>query len=438
MERFSLPGRGVAYGTQFGLHLLNIPAGGMSAFPEQPDHFLHWAQANYDAGTTEDDFLPRRIYGQYVESVLREAVETHGNPVEWRQDEALSIYQVDDHVEVRLRSGPKIVADKVVLATGNFHPSDPDMPGRKRSDKRYVPYAWSAGALQGVEEESSILLIGSGLTSVDTALALRAREFRGTIHVLSRRGVIPEWHKKTTVWPTFWSKDSGPTTVRGLVKLVRAQGALAAKQGIDWRPVVDALRPVSGDIWHALSAAEKRRFLRHLRPYWEVHRHRVSPKIGSLMLYQVLRDDMQVHTGRVVGYQEFPEAVEVTIRDRRAAREKTILVERIINCTGPETDCRRLDESLITNLIAQGLARPDALFLGLDVNDEGALMDHQGAPSTRIYTLGPPRKGQLWETTAVPEIRVQVAGLARQLLERTAALPVVSETQTTEEAAPAA
>jgi uncharacterized NAD(P)/FAD-binding protein YdhS len=416
VERFSLPGRGIAYGTQYGLHLLNVPARNMSAFPHDPDHFLRWARSNYDAGAEGDDFLPRRIFGQYLAALLLDACSSHGQQLEWRQDEALSITRDGDRSEVRLRNGPKIVADKVVLALGNFRPSDPPLPGMPKQSTRYVPFAWAAGALEGVEKEGAVLLIGSGLTSVDLSLALRAHEFRGTIHIISRRGVIPEWHKPTQPWPHFWNEAS-PRTVRGLLRLVREQVQLAIQQGSDWRAVIDSLRPDTPKIWQSLPAAEKRRFLRHVRPYWEVHRHRVSSKIAGLMMYQVLNDDMQIHTGRVTRCEELPDLVEVTYRDRRTGHEQKIQVDRIINCTGSETDCRRLDDPLITNLRTQGLARPDPLFLGLDVAEDGALLNSDGMPSDFLYTVGPSRKGLLWETTAVPEIRVQVANLSQHLLD---------------------
>lgn len=427
IERFHLPGRGIAYGTQFGLHLLNVPAKNMSALPDDPNHFLNWARDNYDAGTEPEDFLPRRVYGQYVESVLRDACALEEHRLEWRQDEALALAIVDGKAEIRFRRGPKVVADRVVLAVGNFRPSDPPLPGREQRTRRYIPFAWSHDALQGVEQEESILLIGSGLTSIDIALALRAHEFRGSLHILSRRGVIPEWHHETQPWPVHWD-EKGPRTVRGLVRWVREQIKAAARKGVDASAVIDALRPLTPQIWRSLPYIEKKRFLRHVRPYWEVQRHRVSPRIGGLMMYQVLNNDMEIHTGRVVRFHEVENRVQVTYRDRRTAREESLFVDRVINCTGPETDCRSLDDPLIAALLAQGLARPDPLFLGLDVEENGALIGQDGRPSQLLFTVGPPRKGRDWESTAVPEIRLQALELARYLSDLSLAQPENTQT----------
>jgi len=174
IERTTPLGRGVAYGTQYGWHLLNVAASNMSAFPDDPEHFQRWALANYDSGVEPTSFLPRRIYGQYIESILRETADQHRDQFEWRQDEALHVVCTDGKAEVFLHGGNVIIADKVVLAVGNFPPSNPYLPGREHRSQRYVSFAWSADALDQVAFNSSVLLVGSGLTSVDQVVALRA------------------------------------------------------------------------------------------------------------------------------------------------------------------------------------------------------------------------------------------------------------------------
>jgi uncharacterized NAD(P)/FAD-binding protein YdhS len=412
IERGPSRGRGVAYGTQYGWHLLNVPSCNMSAFADDPDHFLRWARKNYDSRVEAGSFLPRRVYGQYLETILRDAEEAHPGQLRWVCDEAGSIVRSKNETHILLRSGGTVIADKVVLALGNFPPSNPPLPGRSVSSERYVSFAWSAGALRGVEKENSVLLVGTGLTAVDLAVALRAKEFRGTIHLLSRRGFLPHTHKPSVCWPAFWDKGS-PKTIRGLTRLVRQQVRDASG---DWRAVIDSMRPFTQDIWKSLPENEQRRFLRHVRPYWEVHRHRIAPEIGGLIGYQLANHQIQAHAGRVTNFQEDGGGVTVTYKDRKSGKEEHLRVDRVINCTGPETDCRRLDDPLLTSLWIQRMARPDRLFLGLDVDENGALIDAQGEPSKFLFAVGPSRKGSLWETTAVPEIRGQVAGVVRHLL----------------------
>jgi len=407
-------GRGVAYGTKCGGHLLNVPAGSMSAFPDEPDHFLQWAQAHYDRAVAPGRFIPRRVYGQYIESVLAEAEDRHPGRIEWKTDEVESVTRAGEVGRVRLRSGDVLTADKVVLALGNFPPAASSLPEAIRKSSGYVPNPWAQGALYGTENESSILLVGSGLTGVDVAIALRARGFKGVIHLLSRHGLLPQKHKPKHAWPAFWNQDA-PRSARGLMDLVRQQVEAAQRHGVDWRAVIDSLRPFTPAIWQSLSMEEKRRFLRHVRPYWEVHRHRVAPEIGGMVEQQIASGEIETHAGRIIDCCHQEDKVRVTFRDRRTGEQVDLMVDRMFNCTGPETDCRKLNHPLVNDLLRQGLVRPDPLRLGLDVAEDGAVIDAQGVASDLIYTVGPARKGRLWETTAVPEIRQQIAELSSLL-----------------------
>lgn len=415
IERNARLGRGVAYGTPIMEHLLNVRARNMSAYPDDPEHFLRWAQLNHDPGVTPDDYLPRQVYGEYAASLLQQEIERHPSRLEHVQDEAVSVTRVEGAAEILLRSGRTVFANKVVMALGNFPPGDPRLSGRTPHSLRYVSNPWKASALGDVSHDKSVLLLGSGLTSVDVAITLRGRGFRGTIHILSRRGLLPQSHKSTAPWPAFWDEGS-PGNVGGLLRLMRTQVEAAEKAGSGWRAVIDSFRPFTQAIWHSLSFQERRRFLRHVRPYWDVHRHRVAPAIGAMLSSQIQEGQMEVHAGRIKSYAEDLDGVEVTYRSRKSGRFEQLRVDRVINCTGPESDCRKVDDRLLTNLLQQKLARPDPLFLGLDVSPDGALIDACGDVSDLLYAIGPVRKGSLWETIAVPELRVQASDLAAHLL----------------------
>jgi len=424
IERGARLGRGVAYSTECAEHLLNVRARNMSAYPDDPEHFLEWARFNHDSGVTSDDYLPRRLYGQYIGSLLQQEIERHPSQLEHVQDEAVSIARVGETAEIRLRSGGTLFADKVVIALGNFPPGDPRLPGRTPHSQRYVSNPWKANALGDIPGDESVLLVGSGLTSVDVAITLHGRGFRGAIHIFSRRGLLPQVHKAAAPWPPFWTEQS-TRTVRGLLRLIRTQVKAAEKAGSDWRAVIDSLRPFTQDIWGFLPFKERRRFLRHVRPYWDVHRHRIAPEVADTIAKLVRDGQLVLHAGRVTNYRESTDCAEVELRDRKTRAQRVLHVDRVINCTGPETDCRRVGDPLMGNLLAQGLARPDPLFLGIDVDSEGALIDSNGIPSPVVYAIGPARKGCLWETIAVPEIRTQAAQLADHLalmLERQAEL----------------
>jgi uncharacterized NAD(P)/FAD-binding protein YdhS len=395
--------------------LLNVRAKDTSAYPDDPEHFLEWARLNHNTDASPDDYLPRSVYGQYVASLLQQEIERHPGQIEHVQDEALSLARVGDTAEIRLRSGRALFADKVVIAFGNFPPGDPRLPGRTPHSQRYVSNPWTSSALGDVAQDNSVLLVGSGLTSVDVAITLRARGFRGIIHILSRRGLLPQTHKATAPWPPFWD-DQSPRTVRGLLRLIRTQMEAAERAGSGWRAVIDSFRPFTQEIWRRFSFTERRRFLRHVRPYWDVHRHRVAPAIGTRLALQIQDGQIEIHAGRIKTYAEDFDGVDLTYRTRESGQLERLRVDRVINCTGPESDCRKVDDPLLTNLLRQKLARPDSLFLGLDVSPDGGLVDASGVTSDLFYTLGPVRKGSLWETIAVPELRVQVSVLSTVLM----------------------
>ena len=417
IERGGCPGRGVAYSTHLAGHLLNVRAQDMSALADDPSHFLHWAREHYNDQVQPNDYLPRRVYGKYVESILCEAIEGNPGRFEWKRDEVFSISPAEGGATIFLKSGCRIHAEAVVLALGNFPPNDPIPARRNEYSRRFVPNPWSVGALEEIDPESSVLLIGSGLTSVDAAISLRSRGFLGKVHMLSRHGLLPQTHRLTGQWPVRWD-DPATRRVGSLLRLIRTEVAKAERQNDDWRAVIDSMRPFAQSIWRSLPQQERRRFLRHLRPYWDVHRHRVAPKIGKLLETEMAQGRLEVHGGRIIEYREHGDSVEVSYRKRSTGESKTLRTDYVINCTGPENDCRKMKSPLLSDLLNRKLVRPDPLFLGLDTADNGALLDADGVPSDFLYTVGPLRKGTLWETTAVPEIGGQLSKLASHLLSR--------------------
>ena len=424
IDKNSLPARGLAYGTEHECHLLNVPAKDMSAFPEEPDHFFKWARQNHEAAIHHHCFLPRPLYGRYLHSLLHESQNhksqnhdsrnTDHADLAWIRDEAVWLKREGDEFAIRLGHGSTLLTRTVVLALGNFPPGNLGIPGLTEESPRYKRVAWSREALTGLSDNDSVLLIGSGLTSVDIALALRTSGFHGKIHVLSRHGLLPLPHGPSAPWPRFWRKDSLRTT-RALMRLIREQAKAAHSAGADWRSVVDSLRPHVEEIWQSLPVQERRRFLRHARAYWEVHRHRIAPAVADNFSRMIDSGQVVIHAGRVLGYSEQGDAAEVTFRNRSAGAIQSLRVARVINCSGPETDCRKIASPLLGSLFEQGLVRRDILALGLDVSASGAAVDSLGQASQQIFVLGPMRKGMMWETTAVPELRVQAADLANCL-----------------------
>ncbi|MBS1850644.1 MAG: FAD/NAD(P)-binding protein [Acidobacteria bacterium] len=428
IDQGPVPGRGLAYSTPYDCHLLNVCATDMTALPDEPDHFFKWVKAHHDPAVQPRTFLPRAVYGKYIGAQLERAREECAGRLAWLQDEAISLRREGEQWLVGRKQGSVVPADTVVLALGNFPPGNPRLPGLTEQSRRYIAQPWSKNALADLPARGSVLLIGSGLTGVDLAIALYTEKFQGTIHFLSRHGLMPQRHELTDPWPRFWDASS-PRTARGMLRLVRSQVRTAAQQGINWRSVIDAMRPVIRQVWQSLPLEERKRALRHVRSYWEVHRHRVAPEIGDRLQAMVQSGMAQLHAGRITRYTETADFVEVSYTARQSGAEHALRVDRVINCTGPATDYRKINHPLLADLFAQGLICTDELALGLQVDFDGALLDRAGKPSGALYAVGPARKGMLWESTAVPEIRVQASMLVQHLLGATPTAPPSADLQ---------
>lgn len=426
LERSERVGPGLAYSTQGESHLLNVPAGRMSAFPDDPEHFLRWLR-RFEPDTQPGDFVQRRRYGQYLETVLREARAAAGPGVglEVISGEAVSLSREEEGARVVLADGSVLEARTVVLAVGNALPADLAVEdGGLYASPRYIRSPWKEGALDRVQPHHPVLLIGTGLTMVDTVLSLAERHHEGRIHAISRHGLLPHVHRPGGVAgpPVSFSE---PQRVRSVLKALRHE-ARSAREGADWRGVMDAVRPQTASLWRGLPLPERRRFLRHLRAFWDVHRHRMAPGVHDLLQQLQGVGVLRVHAARVRGFRVTDEGwVMARVRPRGTSREATFRVKHVINCTGPDA-CIGRGHPLLRGLLESGLVQQDALALGLATDAEGALLDAEGRASPVLFTLGPLRRGELWESTAIPEIRGQALALSRRLLEQLSSRPAAA------------
>ncbi|MFN8012164.1 MAG: FAD/NAD(P)-binding protein [Holophagaceae bacterium] len=415
-------GRGVAYGTTVRSHLLNVPAARMGAYSDQPGGFLAWAEARKEhlldaprvPAVGPEDFLPRRAFGAYLLEVLAQAERTAvpGARLVRRIGEAASLSRAGAGWRVDLLDGEGLLADRVVLALGNFPPGDPDLPdaGFLRSPA-YHGNPWAPGALETVARTSNCLLIGSGLTMVDWALGLSDLGYEGRIWSLSRRGLRVHEHRTASPPPGLPAPEAAPRTARGWLRWIRA----ASRGPGGWRGAVDALRSATPSIWAGLGVDEQRRFLRHLRAYWDAHRHRMPPAVAARLASMRAEGQLLGRAGRLRACHEIPGGLRVEFTPRGTNDPESLEVGAVVNCMGSESDYRRLDSRLVRSLLGAGLVRTDVHRLGLEATEEGQLLGRDGTKE-ELFTLGPPRKGQAWETTAVPEIRVQAEALATRLL----------------------
>jgi uncharacterized NAD(P)/FAD-binding protein YdhS len=407
IERGDRLARGVAYSTPHPDHLLNVRAAGMSAFPDQPDHFATWLseQGKGDGGT----FAQRRTYGRYVQSLLGAAQVEAGERLSIVRAEVRDIARTGTGESVHLVAGERIEADAVVLALGNLPPETPRVvasaglaDGIVRSDP------WSADLAADLGPDDNVLLIGTGLTAIDAALLLDSAGFQGRILALSRRGLLPRSHADIA-HPVVELEGVPEPRCTDLLGLVRTRA-----ERIGWRAVVDSLRPVTQALWGEASLAERRRFLRHLRPWWDVHRHRIAPTVAARVESMIAQGRLEIASGRISSVEPDGDAALLRWRSRGQDAENSISVRRIVNCTGPQADIARAREPLLDALLAAGRVRPDGCRIGVDVDSQCRTLSAEGASDT-LRAIGPISKGAFWEIVAVPDIRHQVRSLAEAL-----------------------
>lgn len=425
VERHPPAGRGVAYGTECPDHLLNVPAARMGAWPDDPEHFLRWlrervGRPGYPEQVEPGDFVPRHIYGDYIGEIFAQARYGAAPGVRFESvaGEAVDIEELSGGGgRVVLADGRSFAAQRVVLALGHLpgeYPIRRSLPFYR--SRRYVHVPWQGEVLAGIGRESDVLIVGQGLTAIDIIVQLDRLGHTGTVHALSRRGLRPQAHRPAPASPPLFAPDALPATVRDAFHRVRAEVRAAAARGVDWRSVIDALRPQTQAIWQGFSWEERSRFMRHARPYWEVHRHRIAPRIAGLVERRVQEGRLHFHAGRLQTFLETSQGVEAVFHRRGSGGPVTLRVSKVINCTGPRTDYSKYQHPLLINLLARGLIDHDPLALGLNALPTGEVLRYRAGPTGWLYTLGAPLKGALWECTAVPEIRVQAQSLAERLL----------------------
>ena len=398
--------RGLAYATQEPAHLLNVPAHNMSAFADDPDHFLRRFEA---IGGERGGFAERRFYGAYLTDILREAQDSGKiTPV---AGEAVGVERREGSWEVALADGQRLRSRALVLAIGNEAPGG--LAALDDAGDRYVRNPWGSEAANAVvaaaEEGGDVLIVGTGLTMVDTVLSLDEAGFAGRIMALSRRGLIPRAHSAFEPAPVALS-DVPQGSVAALFRWLRTRSAQ-----VGWRAAVDSLRPHSHALWQSLVVEDQRRFLRHARPWWDVHRHRIAPAVAQRIADLIADGRLEIAAGRIVAVRPETEAVAVEIARRGASAPKPYRVAAIVNCTGPLHATSRTANPLLRSLLDGGAASPDALDIGIAVDDRSRI-----AGADQLWAMSSLTKGRYWEITAVPDIRVQAAQIADQIAEELA------------------
>jgi uncharacterized NAD(P)/FAD-binding protein YdhS len=425
VERKGAIGEGVAYGTRESAHLLNVAAGRMSAWPDRPDDFVQWATRRYGE-VSPTEFLPRQWYGEYVRETLLATAHQSA-------DEA-SLSVVFDEVRrvarhpdggwmVHLARGSSLRAQAVILALGHRPPADP--LGRLWSGprSRLITDPWRPFAMNVVGPDEPVVVLGSGLTAIDTVLSLTQQPRQAPITLVSRRGLLPQSHAAGPVpavdlQPLVSELLAVPGGIRAseLLRKVRQLAREVEKAGGDWRGVVDGLRPHTECLWQAMPLAERSRFLSQLRPFWEVHRHRMAVSISERFEALLAEGVVKLVAGRVESAKVEGDNVRLVLRERPTNRAIETEADWVVNCTGPMPSNSVESNPVIGSLIVHGLLQADELALGVATSASGNAIAADGHQVEDLFVVGTLRKPMSWESTAVPELRAQAADVASHVL----------------------
>jgi uncharacterized NAD(P)/FAD-binding protein YdhS len=411
--------KGLAYGTNSPIHLLNVPAGNMTAIVNEPDSYLKYCQL-YDKSVTASSFTPRRLYGEYLESLLKDAEFSAKGRVRFKQVCA-NVKHISGRANgatIELDNKEEIFADHVILALGHFPPLTPFALRKIQNKHRYIPDPWSKSISQLHDSDAPILLVGGGLTALDVISSLKKNNHTGKIFMLSRRGLLPLPHRSSR--DAMVSHNSfreelvlqAPTTLNYFRQIRKY---INTCNDSNWRDVVAALRPITSQLWMRLPEKERDRFLRHVQPYWDVHRHRVAPSTYAMFEEALKENKISPIAGRIKLVDERANDLNLTISLRGNHQEISLNVKYVINCTGPNSNPKLIDEHLIRSLISEDLISIDKHELGINVTNDLAVIDSTGKASTWLTYVGPMLKAKFWEATAVPELRVYASMAAARV-----------------------
>jgi uncharacterized NAD(P)/FAD-binding protein YdhS len=421
IEKEGRMGRGLAYGACAPYHLLNVPIPRMEVGLTPP--FTEWLKAHPEllgeamtesGGDPMASYVSRAAFGKYLEERLREAMSPDRSQgvIPIRGD----VVGLLDRPErgVLMHDGRTLTTDILVLATGNLPPRAPYLADDWLYDSFFfTPDPWTHDALDRINADAPVILLGTGLTMVDVALKLAAQGHVGKMYAVSRRGLMPSTHKSGGSWEPFLAPLIGASPL-AVLRAIREQARKADEKNISWQRVIDAVRPFIARIWHSWSTSQRGQFLRHARARWDVHRHRMAPRVSDRLHSLINSGQLKIMAGRVQHYRPTATGVEALVSLRGQEKHETYPAARVINCTGPRSDLDRLAIPLISDLKSRGLIAPDPLGLGIETDDCAAI-DQSGRASTWLYALGPLTRPAWWEITAVPEITAQVDRLAQDL-----------------------
>jgi uncharacterized NAD(P)/FAD-binding protein YdhS len=419
--------KGTAYNPYSDNQLLNVITGKMSAFADKPDHFLDWVMkkkefADKDKTLILNAFLPRKLYGEYLSEIWKESLKT-------AVSKKIKISEIDNYVEdIEIKDDSVFVitgkgevhkSDYCIIATGNNIPGNPAIKNTGfYKSKNYFKNPWNIESVKDLKNNLPVLIIGNGLTMVDTVFGLLEQGFRGEIFSISNNGfnILPHRHSGLK-YSKLTEELKENISLFELLKLVNKHIKTVREFGVSAEPVIDSLRPHTQKIWKSLSEKERKLFMSRLRHLWGVARHRIPLHSHDKIQQLRIEGKLHINAGKILDIIETENGIMTEYFDKKENKIKILYVSRVINCTGPESDLMKLDDSFLKNCLKKGILIQDKLKLGISTDtDSFKVINSSGKMHKNLFTIGSNLKGELWESTAVNELRGQSEKLAGYLL----------------------
>lgn len=414
--------RGIAYSTSNVNHLLNVRVSRMSAFTEDTNHFTNWIlskqeYSEYHSDSLGECFVPRKMYGHYLDELYHSIISDHSKNIDFTyiDDVVIDLKKSENIFTVLLKNNQAIEGVKAVLCTGNQPPITlPGLSSLKNSDRIFIN-PWDEKAVENINQDEPVFIIGAGLTMVDTAISLIDQGFKNKIIVLSKHGAIPLPHPNERVTVPH-SDIVPPSDLHKIFSNLKAR-IRSAIDNTEWHePVLEAVRPYTQKIWQELSIEEKNRFMRHINHRWSKLRHRLPLQVYDFIQALIAKNQVELYAGKLISVEENQESLTVEFFNKESNSIIKKEVQRIINCIGPEGNISKVENPLINNMLTSGMIANDALSLGFNATGDGKIINKQGEIVENLFTIGSGLRGILWESTAIPEIRVQAHQMATELV----------------------
>lgn len=430
IEPRAVLGAGLAYSAPDPTHRVNVSAIRLLVLPDRPGEFNEWVRAS---GVLDDDpdavladgraFPRRAVFGRYLDMRLREAAAAPGAAfLSHVQARAMRVEQHADGYEISTDDGDMIGAEVVVLAVSHPPPAVPGPVRCLQGEAKFFADPWSADVGREVAADDRVLIIGTALSTADAVATLHAAGHAGQIVAVSRRGLVSR-QRAVTQTETFGDFTTAPSrTALALLRQARATIREAERNWSCWESVIETLRAQGKEIWAALPVAERARFLRHVRPYWDVHRYQLAPQLGAVMAAAAAAGRLSTQAARIVQAECVGGRFRVMLRARggEAAREEWFDV--VINCTGPDHSRVVQTNDALASLAEAGLVRADCHGLGLDTDMRARALGANGQPNPTLFVSGPLARAAFGELMGLPQVTTHAALVAAEVAEVVAAL----------------